>query len=229
MVKDDPSEVVVRFSVRAQKTPVRIEKTISLVSGEAKFSISERLINESDDTFQAMWGHHITFGLPFLKPGSRISVPEGTHLQSVSRAASRRRVDASGDLTWPVTTGIDGEPVDLSLVPEQGTPSEMLYFTGFPDATAWYQVEDETRGVGAKVSWDRSQMPFLWFWQEFGSLKQYPWYGRVNVVGLEPFSSRPARGLAGAIENGTQLDIAAGEEREFWLTYEVVDRKAGER
>ena len=228
MVEDDPSAVAVRFTVRAQKTAARIEKTIRLASGEASFRISERLVNESDVPIHAMWGHHITYGAPFMKPGCRLTVPDGLELL-VHPMAGERRIDPSAAPAWPVMTGADGEPVDLSVIPERNTASEMLYLTGFAGDEAWYRIEDEERGLGARVSWDAKQMPYLWYWQEFGAGKEYPWYGGAYVVGLEPFTSLPTNGLPEAIENHTAMTLAGGETREFWLEYEVTDQARSER
>ncbi|MGI8485858.1 MAG: DUF4432 domain-containing protein, partial [Thermomicrobiales bacterium] len=57
-----------------------------------------------------------------------------------------------------------------------------------------------------------------------GADKGYPWYGRANVVGLEPFSSLPTNGIPDAIENKTAIRLEGRETREFWLTYEIVDQ-----
>ncbi len=223
IIEDDESAVAVRFTVRAQKTAARIEKTLRIVSGEPVFHITERLVNESDVPVRAMWGHHITFGAPFMKPGCTISVPDNMKLV-VSPMDDPRRIDRAAAPAWPVMTGADGQPLDLSVIPEQGVASEMLCLTGFPGDEAWYTIEDKDRGIGAKVRWDARQMPYLWFWQEFGAIEGYPWFGRVYVQGLEPFSSLPGSGLSDAIENQTAITLAGRETREFWLSYEVVDQ-----
>jgi hypothetical protein len=73
------------------------------------------------------------------------------------------------------------------------------------------------------------QMPYLWFWQEFGASGFYPWYARHYNIGLEPFSSFPTNGLREAVDNGTALSITAREERRFSLRVEVIEGdQAGE-
>ncbi len=223
IVEDDEAAVAVRFTVRAQKTAARIEKTLRIASGASSFQITERLVNESDVSIEAMWGHHITYGAPFMKAGCKVTVPDGLELL-IHPMDGPRRIDPRATPSWPVMAGGDGAPVDLSVIPEHGSESEMLYLSGFVGDEAWYRIEDEERGVGARVSWDARQMPYLWFWQELGAGKDYPWYGRANVVGLEPFSSLPTSGIPGAIKNQTAITLAGREVREFWLNYEVVDR-----
>ena len=40
---------------------------------------------------------------------------------------------------WPFAEGKPGKEVDLSVLPERGTLSEMLYLTDLSDG--WYEVE----------------------------------------------------------------------------------------
>ncbi|MGB3328619.1 MAG: DUF4432 family protein, partial [Thermomicrobiales bacterium] len=77
LVRDDGSGVSVRFSVFGHRTPVRLAKTIHLDAGASGIRLEETLTNLSGQPVQAMWGHHITFGLPFMAPGTTLTVPDG--------------------------------------------------------------------------------------------------------------------------------------------------------
>jgi hypothetical protein len=225
IVEDAEDAVAVRFSVRTRKTPFLLEKTIHLVSGEAGFRLDERLTNESPVTMRAMWGHHITFGQPFLRPGCRIRLPAGVtaipHPDDV--APGGRRIADTEPFAWPNARNPAGDALDLGLLPERGAPGDLVYLTGFPDEQAWYEIRDEDRGVGSRIEWDARHMPYLWYWQEFGAHTAYPWYGRNYNIGLEPFSSFPTNGLAEAVENDSALHMESGEARYFWLTMSVLD------
>lgn len=213
IVEDTEDAVAVRCSIRTRTSPCVIEKTIRLCSGEARFRIEERLHNESDVTVPAMWGQHITFGRPFLAPGSRIAVPDGVTVHGYPTSAERR-LAGPGPFSWPIDPG---NGTDLRVAPERGTPSEMVFLTGFAPDNAWYTVTPPNRQPTCRVEWDGATMPWLWLWQEFGASQGYPWFGRVYTIGLEPFSSMALDGLAQAIENGSALSIGAGETRTFWL------------
>jgi hypothetical protein len=219
IVENTEHEVAVRFTIETRKVPCRLEKTLRLKSGEAGFRIEERLCNQSPATVPVMWGHHITFGRPFLIPGCRIDLPDGimVHPQLQPVLDDARRVATTPHFPWPVDPG---NGVDFQIIPEQGAPSEMLFLTGFPDR-AWYELSRPGGPIGCRVAWDGDQMPFLWFWQEFGSVLGYPWYGRLFTIGLEPCSSMPG-GLADAIDNGTAMTLAPWEEREFWLELSIL-------
>ncbi|MGW4469796.1 hypothetical protein ACWENQ_09005 [Nonomuraea sp. NPDC004354] len=106
---------------------------------------------------------------------------------------------------------------ELFVAPPEGAPSEIVYLTGFD--TGWYEV---LAGVGLRVEWDAGAMPYLWLWQEAGATKDWPWWGRAYVVGLEPFSGMPTDGLATAVDNGTAMLLGPGESRTSWVRAEVM-------
>lgn len=212
VVTDDPAQVAVRLTVRTRRFPFRLAKTFRLVSGEPTLVIEEELRNESGVDLDAMWGHHIVFGAPFLRPGARIRMPAGVRVIPHETAINppERRVSEAGP--WPVPDGT----TDLSVVPEPGTPSDIVYLTGFLEG--WYEVADALR-----VEWDTEVLPYVWMWQELGAWRDYPWWGEAYVVGLEPFSSIPTNGLAEAVENGSALRVPAGGCRTLWLRATVLE------
>ena len=227
IVEDDEDAVAVRFSVRTQKTPFYLEKELRLHSGGARLLVEETLTNESEVSLRAMWGHHLAFGRPFLEEGCRIRVPDGATVvpHPEPMHPEGRRVKGDKRYAWPLAEGESGEEVDLSVSPASGTMGEMLYLTGLSDG--WYEIENPRKGIGLRVGWDVSLMPYLWFWQEYGASGSYPWYGRHYNIGLEPFSSFPTNGIQEAMENGTALSVEGREKRRFSLQVEVVEHVQG--
>lgn len=220
--------VAVTFQVRTQKTPFAIEKRLRLVAGEPTLHLNETVTNESDVPLQAMWGHHLAFGRPFLDESCRIRLPDGVTVipHATPIHPQGRRVSAERRSVWPFAPTADGGEVDLSVLPPRGEVSEIVYLTGFNEG--WYEVAHPAKGLGFRVEWDVRQMPYLWYWQEFGASEGYPWYGRHYNVGLEPFSSYPTNGLGEAIENGSALTFGPREQRHFSLRASVVEL-GGER
>lgn len=216
IIADTEAEVAVRFSVRTQKTPFYLEKEVRLRAGERALTFSERLVNESDVPLHAMWGHHLTFGPPFLDAGCRLRFPDGTTVVPDEGLVhpTDRRVQP-GKSVWPAATGMDGAPVDLSRLPPRGTPSDVCYLTDVPEG--WYEVANPATNLVFRLEWDVATMPHVWFWQEFGATKESPWWGRHYNIGLEPFTSHPGHGLPAAIGNGTARLIGPREELRFAL------------
>ena len=222
VVEDDPAAVAVAFSVGAQRVPFQIRKEVRLRARSPRVEITEALANLSEVTLDAMWGHHLAYGPPFLREGCRITLPPGveaiTHPDAIDPAG--RRV-LPGRHQWPVLPAPGGGTADLSVIPLPGTPSDIVYLTGFSDG--WYELTCPGERLGVRVEWDAGTMPYLWFWQEFGASRVHPWYGGLYAVGLEPFSSYPTNGLAEAVANGTAMKIEPLGSRTFNLALEVCD------
>jgi hypothetical protein len=224
VVEDGEQAVAVRFSVRGVKTPCRLERVVRLQSGEAAVSFDEVLANDAQVPFDAMWGHHITFGRPFLEPGATITVPDGVRaIPHGDSLGNSRRVESAEPFRWPMGVDPAGNATDYSVVPEQDSPSELFYLTDFPDATAWYEIRRPSGDLGMRVEWDAGTMPYLWYWQEFGASKGYPWYGRNYNIGLEPGSSYPTNGLPDAVANGSAIQLGPGGTRTMWLKASVIE------
>lgn len=221
IVEDTQAAVAVTVRVRTQKTPFLIEKTLRLTNDDTALLIEEQITNESDVPLRAMWGHHLAFGRPFLGPGDRIELPEGLRViphDGLIEPSCRRVRPEEG--RWPVVAGPHGEAIDLQTLPEPGSPSELVYLAGFGDEGR-YTIHSNHHGVAFGLSWDATVLPFCWFWQEFGAITGYPWYGRHYNIGLEPFSSFPSNGLASAVTNDTAMTLAPRERRELWLRADV--------
>jgi hypothetical protein len=101
--------------------------------------------------------------------------------------------------------------------PALGAPFSIDYLSGLDT----YTIRDDRAGL--RVSWDARTMPYLWVWQEYGGTRQYPWWGRLRTVGLEPFSSYPTAGLAEAVGNGTALRLRPREARDSHLIVTVLE------
>lgn len=218
IITDEAAEVAVTFTVRASRVPLRLRKTFRLRAGRAALFIEEDLVNESPVRADAMWGHHVVFGAPFLRPGCLIRLPGGISVIPHAEAINppERRVAPGGPWAWPEVPAPGGGTVDLSVAPEPGTASDMVYLTGFGD-DAWYEITGPAEDLGLRVRWDGAILPYLWLWQECGAWTDYPWWGMTYVTGLEPFSSYPTNGLADAVANGTALSLDAHAHRTLWL------------
>ncbi|WP_127585085.1 DUF4432 family protein [Paenibacillus koleovorans] len=231
IVEDTPERIAVRFSVRTKKMPYRLTKTMSLTLGSASLQLEEELVNESEVELEYMWGQHLAFGRPFVEPGCTVRMPEGVRViaetADVSDADAGRVRREPREFAWPygaavpstdsAAVGGDGSGrIDLSVLPPAGTASEIVYLTGF-GPTGQYELENRRLSAGIRVEWDAEALPYLWYWQEFGATKGYPWFGRHYNIGLEPFCGYPTHGLAEAVRNGSAGRIGPRETRIFSL------------
>jgi hypothetical protein len=221
VVSDTDREVGVRFSTLTRLVPFSLHKELRLCSGAARLEISETIENLSQVGLEAMWGQHLTFGPPFLREGCRVEldgeIEALPHPEPID-PAGRRLASERG--RWPRLAAAGGGEVDLSRIPPRGTLSDIVYLAGFSEGR--YQIRDP-EGFGLRVEWDAGLLPYLWFWQEFGAGRDYPWYGRLYTVGLEPFSSYPTSGLAEAVANGSALHFEPGGRKSLKMSLEVID------
>lgn len=223
ILDDREQRVEIGLSVRGRKFPALLERRVSLARGEATLRVAERATNLSRQPLRAMWSQHICFGQPFLAPGSTIRLPDGVtgQVHPADDTFGPRRLAAGTPFIWPTVPDAAGNPLDLRTVPPRDTPSDLVYLTGFPEPTAWYEVRNPAQPVGVCVEWSRDTLPYLWYWQEFGGTTGYPWYGEVYTIGLEPNSSWPTNGLAEAVANDSALHLPPHGEVGFSMAVAV--------
>lgn len=73
--EDEPRTVSVLLTCRLIRLPFVLRKRLRLRTLSSMLEIEERLTNESDVEIEFMWGHHPTFGAPFLDGDCRIDAP----------------------------------------------------------------------------------------------------------------------------------------------------------
>lgn len=220
LVEDSPERVSLLTSVRLYRSPLTLERTMTLEGGRAALILDERLTNESVEPFAVMWGHHPSLGEPFLDESCMLQTP----------AASTRVLDFHANGLWErgeqgyplVRNRRTGELEDVRLVlPRETRSVDVLSFWGLSEG--WYALTNRHLGFGFGMSWDPNLFPCLWMWQVYGGHNDYPWYGRTYNVALEPFTSWPPSGTAAAIENGTALVLAPGQTIETRLAAVAYD------
>ncbi|MCC6169929.1 MAG: aldose 1-epimerase [Caldilineaceae bacterium] len=210
IVQDDPDRVRVRFWVRTVRSPLLVEKTVTLNRGRGVVSFYERLTNEGAEPFDLVWGHHPAFGAPFLDPSCVIDLPGG-EVQTVSLGETSRCAPGWG-FTWPQVSGAQGETFDLSRIPDPRTRShDLAFITGMREG--WYALTNADRQVGFGMIWPLDVFPALWYWQVYCGALESPWYGRTYNIALEPWSA-PYQTVAEAKAQDAQRTLVPGAVQE---------------
>jgi hypothetical protein len=213
VLEDTPERVSLRCAVRAPRTPLLLERTMTLERGRAALLLDERLTNEAGEPLDVMWGHHIAFGLPFLHQGAAISTSARRLLVHEELPGfAPRRLRPGQQVAWPLAAAHGEGRIDMSSVPPRAEASgrEMCYLTDF-DGPAWYAITSPALRAGFALRWDGGLFRYLWLWQELGGAGGYPWWGRAYTVALEPWTSYPTLGLPEAVARGTQLTLQPGQ------------------
>lgn len=162
IVEEGPDVAVARFTLHCVGSPLRLRRDMVLAAGSDQLVLRETVWNESDIEVPFMWGHHPTFGQPFLEGGCRIELPA-------------------------CTLGGGGEQSMLT-VPAPGAKIGNMFWA--QDLSAgWFGVFNPRLSLGAGLRFDPAWFKFLWVWQEYNRNLKPQAFGRWYAVAVEPFTS----------------------------------------
>ena len=209
VLDDRPDLVSLRVRTRLYRSPLSLERTMSLKRDKSALFLTERLTNESESDFAIMWGHHPAIGMPFLSERCVVSVP--AKKVEVLAFHANGLWEPGGVYSFPmVPNRRTGKLQDITKVLPKDTRSvDVVFFKELSEG--WYSIANEESQMGFGMSWDRSVFPYLWMWQVYGGHNDYPWYGRTYNIALEPFTSYPPAGINNAIKNGTALTLTPSQ------------------
>ncbi|HHN45994.1 MAG TPA: DUF4432 family protein [Planctomycetes bacterium] len=195
--KDTPEEVVVAMWCSTRMLPFMLLRRLRIQEGEAFVTLEERVENTGTEHVSFIWGHHPAFGEPFLEEGCLLS------------ASGDTLYDGKNETPWPPPE--DGI-VFTRIPPKSSGKGAMVYILDLKEGL--YEITNPRRQLTFRMTWDKEVFPYIWVWQEFGSNKGYPWFGRAYAMAVEPVSSLPfARS-----EGGRMLSLAGGASIETALT-----------
>ena len=213
LTEDDPTRVTLRLRVRAYRTPLFVEKQLSLAGGRPVLQIRERLVNEGREPLELMWGHHPALGPPFLDDSCVVDLP-GARVRATDVQPTHRYAPGEG-YAWPHVPGRDGAVLDISKIPPpEARTHDTVFLTEL--AAGWYAVTNTRRAVGFGMAWPAGLFRAIWFWQVYGGAFGSPWFGRTYNIALEPWTT-PHTTVEEAIAGGTSLRLAPGATLEAEL------------
>jgi hypothetical protein len=214
ITRDEPEEIEVRFEVRTIRTPFHLTKTVSLRRNESVLRIRERVTNQSGQSVDFTWGHHPTFGWPFIDESCRVDVPPCRIRTYLEYSPANSRLQPEQESDWPMAAGRNGQTVDLSRIPgPDAAAQDMVFLQGLSDG--WYAITNTALRVGFAMRYPADLFKQLWYWQVYRGGQDYPWWGATYNIALEPCATLPV--LERAVERGEALQLGAGESRELEL------------
>ncbi len=211
VVEDTPDRISVRFAVRTRRTPFRLERTMTIIEHEPVLEMQESVTNEGGERLAYMWGHHPGFGPPFIEPGCTIDLPEGGVIATPAPtpASPAARFIPGRRSPWPSAEDRNGDMVRLDVTPPSDTgTTDSVTVSGL--AEGWAAVTNPRLGCGIGLVWDIEVFPFVWCWTVWGSRSGYPFYGKLQHLAIEPFSS-PIGTLVENVTRGTAPELDPGE------------------
>jgi len=209
VVEDTPERVSMEAQVRLYRSPLSLKKTMSMERDKSALFIKECLVNESTEDYAIMWGHHPTFGMPFLDESCVVQAP--AKKVEVSAFHPNGLWEPGGDYDFPmVPNRRTGKLQDITKVlPYNNHSVDVVFFKELTDG--FYTIINQDKKFGFGMAWDHKLFKYLWMWQVYGGHNDYPWYGRTYNAALEPFTSYPPAGVQNAIKNGSALIMTPGQ------------------
>jgi hypothetical protein len=203
IVEDDRDRVTLKTKVSLHRSPLSLERNMTLKTGQAVLFIEETLTNHSASEFAIMWGHHPALGEPFLDDSCVVQVPATTVEAMAFHPNGLWEPDIESK--YPLAKNRrTGQLQDITKVLDRTSKSvDVLFLKELTDG--WLAITNQRQQVGFGMAWDKELFKYVWMWQNYGGHNDYPWYGRAYTCAVEPFTSYPPQGIANAIKNGTAL------------------------
>jgi hypothetical protein len=201
IIEDSTDMVSVKMHVSLYRSPLTLERTLSLKRDASALFIQEKLVNQAEIDFAIMWGHHPAFGAPFLDESCIVHTPASK--VEVLAFHPNGLWQPGGDYDFPNVPNRRTKQIqDIRHVLPQSTQSvDVVFFKELREG--WYGLTNQNQRIGFGMAWDQDLFQYLWMWQVYGGHHDYPWYGRTYNCALEPFTSYPPAGVKNAVDNGT--------------------------
>lgn len=224
IIEDSADQVTLKCWVRPMRTPLLVEKYLTLKKDSSALTVKSRVTNEGGTHFDMIWGQHIAFGLPFIKDEMEIEV-NATFLEAEEQMPEKRRFKPGIKNDWPMAMHIDGKLAPADQVEAAGVNnySDLAYLSGFGDK-GQYSITNHAQGLGFGVEWDARLFKYLWYWLERNGLKSFPWWGNTYTVALEPWTTKWTDDPLSAIENGEWERIESQEYIETEIVAYAIDK-----
>lgn len=203
IVENTPEIVTLKVWARLYRSPLALERWMTLKKDIPALFIHERLVNEAPIEFAVMWGHHPALGAPFLDESCVLETP--AKKVEVFQNHPNGIWEPGGDYDYPLAPDRrSGMLADIRQVRPASTRSvDVLFLKDLEEGR--FIVRSERLRLGFGMSWDASLFKYLWMWQVYAGHDGWPWYGRTYNLALEPFTSYPSAGISTAIQNGSAL------------------------
>jgi hypothetical protein len=156
-------------------------RAYTMVDGENVIYVDSKLENLMGFDRPINWAEHATIQAPFVEPGKLTFYISGSRSQNRPYATppasggrgggSVRRIVSGADFTWPMSPGLDGKPVDLSIVPEN--PHYTDHTATLMDPTRrleWVAALSSSRHSIYGYIFRREDYPWLQTWDNYPSV-----------------------------------------------------------
>jgi len=193
----DDERVFVKLLAFGPISPVRAEKTVTLLKHSPVLRMSYEITNLGPSPLEFIWGTH-----PSLEANEDLILRIPAKTGIVGQATDPRLGTPGQRYAWPrleTPTGV----TDMSRV--LGIDAGIACGHYATDLEAgWYAVESTKSGEGFLLRFPLPLCPYLWMWLVYGG-----WRGYHHII-IEPWTGYPNK-LTEAVQQKTHRSLAPGE------------------
>jgi hypothetical protein len=148
------------------KTQFRIERAISMKSGDAQIHVEEWVENLTPYDRPYNLDEHATFGAPFAAPGKTILDMSGTKGMTDPRRTAGNQWATSREFTWPNAPKADGGTVDLREF--RAVPNGQAYTAVLSNQSrpmSWFTIFNRDYPLLVGYAFSTADHPWIVDWQ----------------------------------------------------------------
>ena len=139
--------------------------------------VIEKVINKTGSDLPIIWGHHPTFGTPFIDD-CEVEIPA-------------KNIYCEADMLPNAFPMWNGQDIRKTMPAQQEAGHRMLFLTEFD--TGRYTIRNAKLGVALRVEWDPKTFPVVWYWNSRGGNgKLHDSFALEFVTGF-PYNLKPER------------------------------------
>ncbi len=210
VIRDDAGAVEVEFRVACRRTPFELKRRMSLKSDSKVVRFEEEISNRGGVTLEYAWGHHPSFGPPFLTADCVLDLPKGVYrTPPAANPRVKRRYLPDQTTASPRLRGNNGRVIDARRAPPErgGTMDNFCVELGGRGRAA---LRNPAADFGIALDWDAKVFPYMWQWEVSHGCLDYPLWGKEYLVAFEPFNC-PIGGLPEFAGQGSLPKLRANQ------------------
>lgn len=199
ILKRDPQEVEVHLWRTTPISPLRVDRWMSIRSGESFVRMRHQVTNLGSDGFDFMWGLHPAWA---VSSDHRIDLPP-CEVRIEESLPDAHLGERGARYTWPFAKDrLTGDTFDMRPVrgPESGL-SEFQF--AHPISEGWFAITDTKTGLGAGLVFPKEVFPVIWLWLGYGAWRSY------HVAAVEAWNAYPQK-LDDAVQQGVYASLPGG-------------------
>lgn len=209
------------LTARLTRVPIDVTRRFRLEAG--CLTVTEHLVNRGRWAIDGVYGHHPAFA-PGFAAGGRLTCGASEVVVDDRRVTDAGDLQVGGHGTWPHAPGRQGGYRDLRDIPTvDGPPCErMAYLTGFEEG--WADIASAQHPLTARLRWDAELFPNAWLWTEYHGSPDFPWFGAVDAIAIEPCTGFPGQGRDVIAERTGLWRLEAGQEQTTTISLDVQEQ-----